>query len=184
MPEQLVQRYRQMPDEQLLQIATSEADGLTPEALSVLHAELDRRGAAPALHRVVDAQTRELSRHDVNRLVASVQKQTCPECDRDDRPLNGGVIAVAKSFILFTVYDQETIIACPDCLAVRAKRSAWITAILGWWGFPFGPIQTVKALRHNRRTIRQRERDSPSDALHAFATQHPGVVTAIAIAGE
>ncbi|MEO0560348.1 MAG: hypothetical protein AAF170_19445 [Bacteroidota bacterium] len=180
MSDQLARRYREMPDERLLQIATFEASGLTPEALTVLHAELERRGADLALHQAVDTQTRELSRRDVDLLVTSVQKQPCPECRRVDRPINGGIVAETKSFVLFTTYDQETIIACPDCLSAQAKRSAWITAFIGWWGFPFGPFQTVKALRHNLRTIRQHARNEPSDALRAFVAQHPGVATAIA----
>ena len=172
-----------MPDERLLQIALHEADGLTPEALGVLHTELDARGVNPAVGRAVEAQTRELSRRDVDALIAAIQRQPCPECGRTDRPINGGEVADTKSFVLFTTYNSETAIACPDCLAARAKRAAFVTAALGWWGFPFGPIQSVKALRRDFRTIRQQERDEPSDALRTFVEQNPGVATALAEGG-
>lgn len=180
MSKQLAERYRQMPDERLLQIALHEAAGLTPEGLATLNAELHSRGIDPVVGRAVEAQTRLLSRRDVDQLVAAIQKRPCPECGRTDRPLNGGVVADAKSFVLFTTHDQHTVIACPDCLAGQAKRAAIVTALLGWWGFPFGPIQSVKSLRHDIRTIRQIHRDEPSEALRSFVEQNPGVATAIA----
>ena len=173
-----------MPDERLLQIALQEAAGLTPKALAVLHAELDARGIDSAVGRAVTAQTRELSRRDVDALVAAIQKQPCPQCGRTDRPINGGEVADAKSFILFTTYDSHIAIACPDCLAAKAKRAALVTAALGWWGFPFGPIQSVKALRRDFRTIRQRDRNEPSDALRTFVEQNPGVASAISEGGS
>ena len=172
-----------MPDERLLQIALHEAAGLTPEALAVLRSEIEARGINPVVAHAVEAQTRTLSRRDVDVLVAAIQKQPCPECGQTDRPLNGGVVADAKSFVVFTTFDQRTAVACPDCLAAQAKRAAFITAAFGWWGIPSGPIQSVKALRRDLRTIRQRERDEPSEALRAFVENNPGVATAMAAGG-
>lgn len=180
MPSSLADYYRQMPDERLLQIALHEADGLTPEALDVLHAELRSRVADPSVGHAVEAQTQTLSPHDVDVLVAAIQALPCPECGRTNRPTNAGEIADAKSFVFFTTYHAETGIACPDCLATRAKRAALVTGLLGWWGFPFGPIQSVKALRRDLRTMRQRDDDAPSEALRTFVEQHPGLATTLA----
>lgn len=178
--DRLAERYRQMPDERLLQIALSEAAGLTPEALAVLDAELEARGIDPAVGLAVEAQTRTLSGRDVDLLVGAVQKMPCPECGRTERPLNGGVIATAKSFVLFTTFGQHTMVACPDCLAAEARRASLVTALLGWWGFPSGPIHTIKALSRNRTTMKQGDRDEPSKALLGFVASNPGMATAMA----
>ena len=169
-----------MPDGRLLQIALKEAAGLTPEALGVLAAELEARGIGPAVGHAVEAQTRTLSGRDVDLLVAAIQKQPCPECGRTNRPLHGGEVARATSFVLFTTYACHTAIGCPACLAAQARRAALVTAAFGWWGFPAGPIQSVRAIRRDLRTIRQRERDAPSEALRAFVEANPGLATALA----
>ena len=172
-----------MPDERLLQIALHEVGGLTHEGLAALSAELDTRSIDSAVRVAVESQTRDLSRRDVDELVAAIRKQPCPECGQTRRPLNGGEVADAKSFVLFTTFDSHTAVACPDCLARRAKRSAVVTALFGWWGIPWGPFYSVKALRRDIRTIRQRDRDDPSDALRTFVEEQPGVATMIASSG-
>lgn len=180
MSQALADRYRQMPDERLLQIALHEAAGLTPEAQAVLHAELESRGADPVVGRAVEAQTRTRTAREVEALVAAIRAQPCPECGQADRPLNGGEIAMAKSYILMSTTNRHTAIACPDCLARQARRAAITTAILGWWGLPFGPIYTIGALRRSLRTLRQRHDDHASDALRVFVEQNPGVATSLA----
>ena len=169
-----------MPDERLVQLALHEADGLTPQALGVLRAELERRGMSGALGSAVDAQLQVLSGRDIEGLVAAIQKQPCPACGSTDRPLNGGWIAEVKSALLFSVRHEEIDVACPDCLTKRAKRAAWLTVLFGWWAFPLGPVYTLSALRHNRRTIRQGDYNEASEALRLFVEENPGVATALA----
>ncbi|MEP0548426.1 MAG: hypothetical protein ABJF88_15930 [Rhodothermales bacterium] len=176
--EQLAEHYRRMPDERLLQIALHEAADLTPEALRVLNSELTARGINSAVGRAVEAQTRSLSRRDLDLLVEAVRKQRCPACGKSDHPLNGGVVADAKSFVLVTSLDKRTVVACPACLAAQAKRAALMTALLGWWAIPWGPIRTIQALTNDFRTMRQSQRSEASDALRAFVEQNPGVATA------
>jgi hypothetical protein len=177
--ERLAERYRQMPDERLLQIALREAAGLTPEALRVLNGEVQARGIDPAVGLAVEAQTRTLSRRDVDLLVDAVQKRPCPECGQTARPLNGGLVATAKSFVVFTAFSQHTLVACPECLTAEAKRASLVTMALGWWGLPSGPIQSIKALSRNRATVNQGARDEPSEVLREFVASNPGVATAM-----
>lgn len=167
-----------MPDERLLQISLHEAAGLTPEALRVLNSELAARGINSAVGRAVEAQIHSLSRRDLDLLVETVRKQPCPACGRNDHPLNGGVIADAKSFVILTTFDKHTVIACQDCRAAQAKRAALVTAVLGWWAIPWGPIRTTQALANDFRTMRQCQCGEASDALRAFVEQNPGVATA------
>jgi hypothetical protein len=181
--DQLAEHYREMPEEQLLQIALHEASGLTPEALTVLYAEIEARGLGPMVGRAVHAQTVSLSHSDIEVLVEAVRRQVCPECGRSERLLNGGVIADAKSFVLFTTFNKQTAIACPECLAALAKRAALMTAVLGWWGFPWGPIRTLQALANDIRTMRQRSREDATAVLWQFVEENPGVAMAFAERG-
>ena len=176
----LSDRYRQMPHERLMQIALHEAAGLTPEARAALDAELQARGAGDGVRHAVEAQTQGLAPSERDLLAAAIQRLACPDCGRTDRLLNGGVVARARSFVLFTTDDRETVIACPDCRAARATRALWTTALLGWWGFPWGPVQSVRALRHDVQTLRQRDRREPTPALLAWVTKHPGAAVALA----
>ena len=113
-------------------------------------------------------------------LTAALRDQPCPECGQAGVPLNGGVVASAMSFVVFTTHRSDTVIACPDCLGKEARRAAGKTAVLGWWGLPWGPIQSVRSLAHDLRTLRQRGRDKPSSALRTLVRKSPGVATVMA----
>ena len=174
----LAERYRHMPEQRLLQIALHEAAGLTPETLAVLRAELAARGVATWVDRAVQAQTRPLAPGEVDALVEAIRKWPCPECGSAERPLNGAEIAEAKSFVLLTAYEKQLFIACPDCLSRRARQASAVTAALGWWGLPLGPIQSVQALWQNARVRHRCGREEPSAALRAFVEANPDSATA------
>ncbi len=178
MSDSIAASYRRMSDERLLQIALHEASGLTPDGLAALHAELGTRGIDPVIGRAIAAQRTALNADDLGTLVGHLRQQPCPECGRTDQPLNAGIVATAKSFLIVTLYNRRTLIACPDCLVRSARSAAIVTALLGWWGFPFGPIRSVQSLFYDIRTLRQARQDEPTQALQAFVRANPGVVVA------
>lgn len=180
MPSSIADRFRQMPSERLMQIAIHEADGLTPEAQDALDAELEARGADARVRNAVQAQRDALTDPDRDLLAAAIQRLPCPECGRAEAPINAGIVADAASFVLFTTDNREVVIACADCRGTRAKRAIWKTALFGWWGFPWGPIQSVRALRHDIRTLRQRGASAPTVALMQWIHDHPGPATLLA----
>ncbi len=180
MSDQLAEQYRRMPDEHLLRFAVQDARDLMPHAQSALKAELEARGIDAVVGQAVDAQNVTLTADEIDTLVEAIRRQPCPECGERTRLLNGAEIAEAKSLLLFTFYQPRIVVACPDCIAAQAKRAALITSVLGWWAFPFGPFQTVKALRRNIRAMGQRTHDEPSDALYVFVEANPGVALTVA----
>lgn len=177
MTNKLREHYRQMPLERLLHIAVLEADGLTPEALQVLNAELEARGIDRSVEKAVVAQTQPLSRTEIEALVTAIRRLPCPRCGRNDRLLNGGEIAVARSFVVFTTYDCEMTIACPDCLVDQARKAKRVTALLGWWGIPSGPIRAIQAISCNEMTILKSDRKEASDVLTRWVESNPGLAT-------
>jgi hypothetical protein len=54
-----------------------------------------------------------------------------------------------KSFILITYRSPIQGIFCPVCAEKKAFRATGITWLLGWWGFPWGPIYSAHAILSN-----------------------------------
>lgn len=54
-----------------------------------------------------------------------------------------------RSFILATQTKIRQGIYCSDCAPKEAWSASMSSAILGWWGFPWGPILTIKEILRN-----------------------------------
>lgn len=54
-----------------------------------------------------------------------------------------------KSFILMTRRSARQGIFCSGCAEKEAMRASAITWLLGWWGFPWGPIYSIQAIFTN-----------------------------------
>jgi hypothetical protein len=74
---------------------------------------------------------------------------TCSSC---------GAVSAQPRYIIFWyvisllfVTSRRTMqgVFCPSCAPKRAVQASAITWMLGWWGFPWGPIWTIGALYRN-----------------------------------
>lgn len=54
-----------------------------------------------------------------------------------------------KSYIFATYRSARQGIFCAECAAKEALKASALTWLLGWWGFPWGPLYTVPALFTN-----------------------------------
>lgn len=54
-----------------------------------------------------------------------------------------------KSFIVQTTRSAIQGIFCSACAEKKAFKASAITWVLGWWGFPWGPIYSIQALFNN-----------------------------------
>lgn len=79
----------------------------------------------------------------------SIGPVTCSSC---------GAVSAQPRYIIFwyvisllIVTSRRTMqgVFCPSCASKKAVQSSAITWLLGWWGFPWGPIWTVAALYRN-----------------------------------
>ena len=78
------------------------------------------------------------------------------------------------SFIFITQYRKELKIACPDCLD-KANSDALIkTAVLGWWGIPWGIIRTIQAIGQNIKSKKTHHLDEPNNYLRSFILARVG----------
>ncbi|AMK32886.1 Chaperone protein DnaJ [Pseudomonas putida] len=59
------------------------------------------------------------------------------------------VFRSVKSFLLVTLRKPIAGVYCSDCAQKQSLKASAITWLLGWWGFPWGPIYTLQALVTN-----------------------------------
>ncbi len=54
-----------------------------------------------------------------------------------------------KSFVVLTIREPIQGIFCSDCAGRKALKASVVTWLLGWWGFPWGPIYSLQAIFTN-----------------------------------
>lgn len=172
------ERYRNMPDEELIWIATQNAGGLTQEAKEIVKAEIHKRGLNEAIYKGVEAQNKEYSIEEIDAYCDAVSILNCPCCGTSSERLNATMTAEAVSFILFTSFNRKIIVACPHCLN-KANNNALIkTIVLGWWAIPWGIVRTIQAILLNLKSKRTNRSFQHNDYLRTFTLNNVGELEA------
>lgn len=70
-------------------------------------------------------------------------------------------------------------IACPSCLQQANQRATSSTALMGWWGLPWGIIRTSQALFRNMKANKAIRTEDPSDNLISFVKTNVGVIESV-----
>jgi len=162
------ERYQSMSDDDLVRVATQDAYGLTPEAIEVVKAEIQNRGLDDNFVKGVEAQNKTYSLEEVDIYCGIVSNLSCPSCGKRTERLNGTMISEVMSFILFTNYNKKIIVGCPYCLDKANDDALLKTALLGWWGIPWGIIRTPQAIRLNLKSKRTNHQQESNDYLRSF----------------
>src|SRR5690242_14249347 len=95
------ERYQRMSDEELIRIATQDAYGLTPEAMEVVKAEIQKRGLDENISKGLEAQNKEYTIEDVDAYCDIVSSLSCPLCGSSAERLNATMTGEVMSFVLF-----------------------------------------------------------------------------------
>ncbi len=160
--DEIRKNYEGFSDDKLLRIATESASTLTPEALEILKAELQKRNlSSEKLLEAIQVQSKQLTDGEIEEHVLAIENLPCPICGSTAQKLNLSSVFTVKSFVFITMREGRNVIACPDCLRTtigKANRTTWL---LGWWGIPTGVIRSLGALRNN------------AVAKHRLADRHP-----------
>jgi hypothetical protein len=168
------ENYQRMPDVELIRTATEDSVGLTPEAQQIVKEEIQKRGLDKAIIRGVEAQNKSHTVEEIYEYCEVVRELDCPVCRSSGAPLNGTITSEVMSFIIFTQRTKKIKIACPDCLD-KANNTALIkTAVLGWWGIPWGIIRSVQAIAQNIRNKRTNRLGKPNEFLRGFVLARIG----------
>jgi hypothetical protein len=146
------ERYQKMSDEELTRIATQDAYGLTPEAIEVVKAEIQKRGLDENIANAIEAQNKTYTVEEVDAYCDIISQLGCSSCGAGAERLNATMTAEVLSFVLFTTYDKKIKIGCSRCLDKANDKAFLKTVLLGWWSIPWGIIRTVQAIAINAKS--------------------------------
>ena len=147
----------------------------TPDVVTILKEEIKKHGLDPNLNKGIEAQTKELTESESNELKSKISKLACPECGQSNSPLIGTLIREVKSFIVFTHYKKTPLILCQACADKKRKNAMITTALLGWWGIPWGLFRTPYAIISSLSDNKKRGIISDS-ILTQFAIENVGEI--------
>lgn len=169
--------YANMSDSELIRIATVEAHGLRPEVFGIIEKEIQKRNLNLDMLNGVAVQNKLHTDEEIENYAKIIQKLPCPVCGQTLNKLNGTTFYIKKSFLIFSISEVDSIIACPDCLDSKNDEAIRTTALLGWWQIPFGLIGTPIYIYRNIKAKKNRT-DIPNQVLLAYTQQHIGEIEA------
>lgn len=73
----------------------------------------------------------------------------CSSCGKLSAQPRYAIFFAVKSFLLLTRRSPVQGIFCSACAEKKAYRASAVTWLLGWWGFPWGPIYSAHAIVTN-----------------------------------
>ena len=174
--ENIARHYSRISDQELIRISTQDAKGLRPEVFEIIKKELDTRNLNPDLLKGAYAQNKEYSIDELTKYSEFLRNLSCPICGQTNKKLNGTTIYRIKSFLLFTIYKSKPIIACPECLDKNNNKAMISSALLGWWGIPWGLIKTPSFIFRNLKAKKQNHLENANDALLSFTLSNIGEI--------
>ncbi len=173
--EQIKQNYSEFDDYKIEHLAKNEAAGVEPDVIPILINEINKRGLDPDLIKGIEAQTKELTESELDELKSKIANLTCPDCGQKNGQLVGSIIRTVKSFIVLTSYKKVPVITCKSCADKKRKNAMISTALLGWWGIPFGLFRTPIALIATL-TDKNKSEEISEDIITGFAIENIGEI--------
>lgn len=125
------------PDRNKSQNTTKEFQYLN-EAYSIL--------SEPPVRAQYDTITVETTHHRANTSKTAPEPIVCSVCGKVTAQPRYAIFYEVKSFILVTTRAPIQGIFCSACAEKKSLRATAITWLLGWWGFPWGPIYSLHAI--------------------------------------
>lgn len=168
--------YSKKTDSEIIYIATENAKGLRPGVLEIIENEIKKRNLNPNILEGAKAQNREYKLAEITELSQKIRSLPCPICGNKTAKLNGTVMHTVKSFILFSSFRKEPVIACPDCLDKKNQESIISTAVFGWWGFPSGFLKTPFYIYYNVKAKKQNRISESNQTLLSFTLHNIGEI--------
>lgn len=175
---ELRKNYERLDNARLIRLASEEAVGLRPEAVELIKQMIKERGLSADIQKAVDIQLKPVSEGDLQKYTNLLRKQPCPICGSTAELLNATMTAETVSFIIYTNYRKNLVIACPDCLDKQNNSASIRSALLGWWGLPWGIARTPQALLFNYKMKKQNHLSEANELFRSFVLQRAGRIEA------
>ena len=170
--------YSKKSDSELILIATENASGLRDGVFDIIETEIIKRNLNPNILEGLKAQNKDYSLAEITQLSQKLRSLPCPFCKNQNVKLNATVLHTVKSYILFSNFKKQLIIACPDCLDSKNQKAITTTLLLGWWGIPWGIVQTPFYIYNNTKEKKSNRIDGPNATFLSFTMQNIGQIVA------
>ncbi len=170
--------YQSLPDFKIERLALEEAASLEPAVIQILKNEVVRRSLGEELLKGIDVQINGLTDQELEGYCEMLRTHPCPKCNSKINPLQVSMIGEVVSVIFFTNYDKKMKVACAACQAEWNTKANTKSALLGWWGFPWGPIQTVRSFIFNSTMKKVNNEEATSELFLSFVASNHGIFEA------
>src|SRR5687768_10468038 len=81
--------------------------------------------------------------------VNKVRSGPCPKCQRQGAPVDAHTSYFVWSALIFTSWSSKPAICCRSCAVKDQIFSTLGSAVIGWWGFPWGLFMTPVQIFRN-----------------------------------
>lgn len=170
--------YETMSDSKLIDVITTNAQGIQPEVFEIIENEIKKRNLDPDLLKVLVAQNEQHTIEDIYHYAELLRNLLCPICFNTHDKLNGTIYYTIKSIIITTLTQTKVIIACPDCLDKQNRKAIVSCLLLGWWGIPWGILKTPVYIYRNLKAKEENRMSDPNGPLLSFTADHIGEIKA------
>ena len=172
----IIENYRNFEDWKIEKIASEEAGSLRPEVLDILKAEIKKRKLNLNLIDSIDSQTKELSESEFNEYCEILRNHPCPKCNSKTQKINATMVGRVISMLIMTNYEKSLKVACSNCLDEMHSKANMKSALLGWWGIPWGPIQTIRSFIFNSIMKKNNRTKKPNEIFVGFIISNIGIM--------
>ncbi|WP_367331304.1 hypothetical protein [Sphingobacterium multivorum] len=175
---EIEKNYARMSDSRLIEVITTNAQGIQPEVVSIIENEIKKRNLDPGLLNGLIAQNEQHSIEDIYHYAELLRNCPCPICNNTRDKLNGTIYHSIKSIIVMSITETRWIIACPDCLDKQNRKAIVSCSLLGWWGIPWGILKTPVYIYRNLKIKGENRVSDPNGSLLSFTADNIGQIKA------
>jgi hypothetical protein len=175
---EIEKNYEKMSDTRLIEVITTNGQGIQPEVIRIIETEIKKRDLDPNLINGLIAQNEEYSLEDIYHYAELLRNSPCPICNNTRDKLNGTIYHSIKSIIVATFTETRLIIACPDCLDKQNQKAIVSCSLLGWWGIPWGILKTPVYIYRNLKGKGENRISDPNGPLLSFTADNIGHIKA------
>lgn len=169
---EIEKNYERMSDSRLIEVITTNAQGILPEVISIIENEVKKRNLDPDLINCLIAQNEQHSIEDIYYYAELLRNCPCPICNNTRDKLNGTIYHSIKSILVTTITETRWIIACPDCLDKQIRKAIVSCSLLGWWGIPWGILKTPVYIYRNLKVKEENRISDPNGSLLSFTADN------------
>ncbi|WP_343566130.1 hypothetical protein [Sphingobacterium sp.] len=169
---EIEKNYERMLDSRLIEVITTNAQGILPEVVSIIENKVKKRNLDPGLINCLIAQNEQHSIEDIYHYAELLRNCPCPICNNTRDKLNGTIYHSIKSILVTTITETRWIIACPDCLDKQIRKAIVSCSLLGWWGIPWGILKTPVYIYRNLKVKEENRISDPNGSLLSFTADN------------